>query len=216
MLCADFRISNNCSSSTSICCIGVRKKFNTSKYSKEKSNKENFLSLSEYLDIACRIILVSADRICPGLRNRIINDDDVISFIAYRLMLADWSYDESSGLTRYQWRRQNGIFAIRHYLKYEMTKRIKVVSLDSYRAPDRSMNTYSELVATKPTKDFDDLMPDNHLTEKESRYIRMRMVDKMTLLEIAESENVTWQRIQQIINSGLEKIKQAYKTSNWE
>ena len=89
-----------------------------------------FEDLNTYILLAKKVISKFAPNFYSSLRNELLNNEDAISDIASALMTADWKWDKNrtgfngKSKTRYSYRNQCGLWAIKTYVtnKYKKKK----------------------------------------------------------------------------------------------
>ena len=90
---------------------------------KELEKRGAFLTREEYEKIAKKIIATRASQERNPAMMQLQNNEDAIANIVTILAWADWDYDPTKGLTRYQYRRQRGYHAILEFLRLEKAKK---------------------------------------------------------------------------------------------
>lgn len=191
--------------------------------------EEKFENLSVYLGLAKKTISKFAPQFYPGLRMELLNNDDAVSDIAHAIMQADWKWDanrkghEGKSKSKYSYRNQCAIWAIKTYISQKYKKKNTNLSLDSVITDDEG-NTFAQslhdgnandpyvLVSEKEQSDnlktiIHKLISSDLLTDKQRQQIRMYYFEDKTLLEIGNRFGVTREAIRQNIQKGINKIR---------
>jgi RNA polymerase sigma factor (sigma-70 family) len=192
--------------------------------------EQQFETLEVYTNLAKKIISKFAPTFYIGLRKELLSNDDAISDIASAIMMADWKWDanrkghEGQSKTRYSYRNQCGIWAIKTYIssKYKKKNQYSKLSIDSMskdelntyasNIPDRSVSDPYEIVSCKEEsdnlkEDIQKLLNSNILSDKQRNQIYKYYFENKTLVEIGKEYGVTREAIRQNIQKGLNKIK---------
>ena len=190
---------------------------------------EKFENLSVYLGLAKKTISKFAPQFYPGLRMELLNNDDAVSDIAHAIMQADWKWDanrkghEGKTKSKYSYRNQCAIWAIKTYISQKYKKKNSSLSLDTVITDDEG-NTFAQslhdnssndpyiLVSEKEQSDnlktiINRLISSDILTEKQRQQIRMYYFEDKTLLEIGNKFGVTREAIRQNIQKGINRIR---------
>jgi RNA polymerase sigma factor (sigma-70 family) len=137
------------------------------------------LSLEEYLKITQKVII----KFCGKglLSKKLLRDDDAISFVAEALMMADWKYDPTRGKTRYSYRNQRAIWAIKKYFhKLKETKSIKSLNYPVHNRNGKDKIELGDLIIDQKT-----LSPDQNIQTNEKIHQARRMIE-MSYLDPAQ------------------------------
>jgi RNA polymerase sigma factor (sigma-70 family) len=192
--------------------------------------EQQFETLEVYTNLAKKIISKFAPSFYIGLRKELLSNDDAISDIASAIMVADWKWDanrkghEGQSKTRYSYRNQCGIWAIKTYIsnKYKKKNQYSKLSIDSMpkdnlnthasNIPDRSISDPYEIISSKEEsdnlkQDIQKLLDSNILSDKQRNQIYKYYFENKTLVEIGKEYGVTREAIRQNIQKGLNKIK---------
>lgn len=192
--------------------------------------EQQFETLEVYTNLAKKIISKFAPTFYIGLRKELLSNDEAISDIASAIMMADWKWDanrkghEGQSKTRYSYRNQCGIWAIKTYIssKYKKKNQYSKLSIDSMskdelntyatNIPDRSVSDPYEIVSFKEEsdnlkEDIQKLLNSNILSDKQRNQIYKYYFENKTLVEIGKEYGVTREAIRQNIQKGLNKIK---------
>lgn len=192
--------------------------------------EQQFETLEVYTSLAKKIISKFAPTFYVGLRKELLSNDDAISDIASAIMVADWKWDanrkghEGQSKTRYSYRNQCGIWAIKTYIsnKYKKKNQYSKLSIDSMskdelntyasNIPDKSISDPYEIISSKEEsdnlkQDIQKLLDSNILSDKQRNQIYKYYFENKTLVEIGKEYGVTREAIRQNIQKGLNKIK---------
>lgn len=191
--------------------------------------EKQFDSMTSYITLAKKIVSKFAPNFYGALRNELLNNEDAIADISTAIMYADWKWDSSrtgfEGKTKskYSYRNQCGLWAIKTYLTNKYKKKNQHFSLENVDE-DQEYNFSNTLIDTKS--------PDPALTvcEKEEKQSISNLVSKLlnselisskqreqiykyyfedkTLSEIGKEYGVTREAIRQNIQKGIKRIKQ--------
>lgn len=197
--------------------IGLQKK----EYKAHKNIE--FLSLDDYLLMARKII----SKMSSGPYKHYLNTEDVVSYVANALMMADWRWDENysskDGRKKnlYSYRNQCAIWAIKTLIsKHKKSKKdIKVYSLDDtinsmdlrssidFIEDSKSANPLATLEKEESDEDIkrliNELLNSDMISDKNKQYIKMYYFDGLTLEKIGKHFNITREAVRQGINKSL-------------
>ena len=157
--------------------------------------EQEFENLSTYITLAKKIISKFAPGFYSTLRQELLSNEDAIADIASAIMVGDWRWDKNrtgfdgKSKTRYSYRNQCGIWAIKTYLSSKYKKQNNHYSLDNLNK-DLDFN-FSDNIADKPE------------------------YDPATLAEESEYDKSLKANIDSILSSGLISEKQKKKTSKY-
>lgn len=191
--------------------------------------QQEFDNLGTYLGLAKKTISKFAPQFYPGLRVELLNNDDAISDIAYAIMQADWKWDstrtghEGKTKSKYSYRNQCAIWAIKTYISQKYKKKNNNLSLDTVITDDEG-NTFAQslhdnavndpyiIVSEKEQSDnlktiIHRLISSDLLTDKQRKQIKMYYFEDKTLLEIGKEFGVTREAIRQNIQKGINRIR---------
>ncbi len=188
---------------------------------------DQFLSLSDYILAAKKAIKYFGPRLRPGLDREMLNSEDSISSVANAMMQADWQYDPTRGMTKYNLRNNYALYAMRSYMsrmnrksKKPHNKKISLNrTLDAGQMGGRGMQLYSTIVDMKsinPSKVLTDKEQTNYiqncinksgLTVKQQYCINEYYSTNKTYDEIGKELDITKERVRQHINNALIKIR---------
>ncbi len=133
--------------------------------------EKGFLPLKEYLQIAKKMVKHVLGKINGRVANEMLKSDDVISNIATSIMISDWRYNPSEGVSPKTYRYGGALRAIKTYLKRRSTRRY-VYSLD-----------YTTNNGENDTDLYDNVTDDAQL---EASDYAIQKVDSTNLIEILE------------------------------
>jgi RNA polymerase sigma factor (sigma-70 family) len=191
--------------------------------------EKEFESLSTYITLAKKIISKFAPSFYSSLRQELLSNEDAIADIASAIMVGDWKWDkdrtgfEGKKKTRYSYRNQCGIWAIKTYITNKYKKQNNHLSLEN-KNPEFD-TSFADHLADKQEYDpailaeekeyhenlrqnIDDIMYSGLITEKQAEQIKQYYFEDKTLSEIGEEFGVTREAIRQNIQKGLSRIKQ--------
>lgn len=190
--------------------------------------EKQFETLDVYITLAKKIISKFAPGFYAGLRYELLSNEDAISDIASAIMVGDWRWDENrSGFegkskTRYSYRNQCGIWAIKTYLSNKYRKQNLHYSIDnadneydinfSSSISDNADYDPSLIVEEKERQEIikenvNNLLSSGIITEKQKEQIKKYYFEDKTLSEIGKEYGVTREAIRQNIQKGLNNIK---------
>lgn len=183
-----------------------------------------FSSLDEYITMAKKII----SKMSAGFNRTFLNSDDVISYVANAIMMADWRWDskykskEGRNKSQYSYRNQCAIWAIKTLVSKKIYKN-NVFSLEENISDSdkrNNLNFLSDKKQENPSmivekydyqiqikEDVENLLSCGILTEKQKEYISLYYLKGLTLEKIGHKFGITREAVRQNINKSLEKIK---------
>lgn len=187
-------------------------------------NNNEFLPLCDYILMAKKIV----SKLSSQYNKRLLNNDDVISYVANAIMMADWRWDneykskEGRKKDLYSYRNQCAIWAIKTLVS-KKTKKQKVYSLDETISGSDDRNNFDfleddscidpcEAMCAEESKgslcdDIHSLLQSNILTEKQKEYINLYYFEGLTLDKIGKKFSVTREAVRQNINKGIAKLR---------
>jgi len=191
-------------------------------------NRE-FENLSTYILLAKKVISKFAPTFYSGLNKELLSNEDAISDIASALMNADWKWDKNrvgyngQSKTRYSYRNQCGIWAIKSYISNKYKKKNQKLSIDNISNED--MRTFAASIVDKSMSDPYDivsseeettnlqntvktLLDSDMLSDKQRNQIKKYYFENKTLVQIGDEYGVTREAIRQNIQKGLNKIRE--------
>lgn len=191
--------------------------------------EKEFETLSVYITLAKKIISKFAPSFYSSLRQELLSNDDAIADIASAIMIGDWKWDkdrtgfEGKKKTRYSYRNQCGIWAIKTYVTNKYKKQNNHLSLENKNPEfdtsfadhlaDKSEYNPATLAEEKEyhenlKENIDDILYSGLITPKQAEQIKQYYFDDKTLSEIGSEFGVTREAVRQNIQKGLLKIKQ--------
>lgn len=184
--------------------------------------ENQYESLSTYMNLAKKMISKFAPKFYKNLAYEMLSNEDAISDVANSIMTADWKYDsERTGKltgkkkTKYSYRNQCAIWAIKTYVSAKYKKRNISQNYDTISIFEKDPNAKSPidiLVENESdslqTKYIDEILESNILTNKQKNQIKMYYFENKTLAEIGQEYGVTREAIRQNLLKGMENIRQ--------
>jgi RNA polymerase sigma factor (sigma-70 family) len=191
--------------------------------------EKEFDNLSTYITLAKKIISKFAPNFYSSLRKELLNNEDAIADIASAIMFADWRWDanrkgfDGKGKTKYSYRNQCGIWAIKTYLTNKYKKNNQSLSLYNNEANNDSTfaENISDNVEYDPAKIIEDQEYSEHLSsnievllssgiisDKQKQQIIEYYFNDKTLSDIGKQFGVTREAVRQNIQKGLSKIRE--------
>jgi len=188
-----------------------------------------FETLDTYVMLAKKMISKFAPTFYTGLRKELLSNEDAIADIASALMTADWKWDKNrtgyngQSKTRYSYRNQCGIWAIKSYISNKYRKSNQKLSIDNISGeelktfasniPDNSMCNPAKIVENQEerellSKNIKSLLNSQILSDKQRNQIYKYYFENKTLIQIGSEYGVTREAIRQNIQKGINKIKE--------
>ena len=196
----------------------------------QPTKQNELLSLDDYLVLARKCISVYAPRIRSGLGVEMLQNEDAIANIANALMMADYKFDGRGSIGGY--RKQSVIYAIRSYVEH-------VTHNNAVKKTSCFTDLGTKFGKDDATKEFDvadnsnpasisidrerkentvrivkELLDSDILSDVQKKYIKMRFMDNMSVMEIATACDVSRQGVNDVILRGLDKMKQAIESDS--
>lgn len=191
--------------------------------------EKEFETLSVYITLAKKIISKFAPSFYSSLRQELLSNEDAIADIASAIMIGDWKWDkdrtgfEGKKKTRYSYRNQCGIWAIKTYVTNKYKKQNNHLSIEN-KNPEFD-TSFADHIHDKPEYDpallvendeyhenlknnIEDILTSGLITDKQAEQIKKYYFEDKTLSEIGNEFGVTREAIRQNIQKGLTKIKQ--------
>jgi RNA polymerase sigma factor (sigma-70 family) len=192
---------------------------------------QQFETLDTYTNLAKKIISKFAPSFYSNLRQELLSNDEAIAEIAEAIMIADWRWDKDrtgyngKSKTKYSYRNQCGLWAIKTYLSNRYKKKNMAYSIDSGLSDDQDSKKYVSNLAEKHSSDpylllaekeekelissyIDNILSSEILSDKQKDQIYEYYFNEKTLLEIGNKYGVTREAVRQNIQKGLSKIRQ--------
>lgn len=188
---------------------------------------QEFLTLEEYQVLTAKLVKVFAGM----LKNKILKSEDAMSNITHEIMMADWRWDEkhlgtSSGksFARSSYRIECAKYAI-----YSVVKRLKKNDGVGYFPTLTTGEAFEELIqdpcysdplakmceneATQKDKQLaTDFLKSSLLSDKEEACLRLYYYKDKTYREIGETIGVCRERVRQIVEGALTKLRNNNET----
>lgn len=198
-------------------------------------NYENteFLPLYEYILMAKKIV----SKLSSQYNKKLLDNDDVISYVANAIMMADWRWDneykskEGRKKDLYSYRNQCAIWAIKTLVS-KKTKKKQMYSLDETISSSDNRNNFdfledckcidpSDSLSNKETQhnlceDIKSLLQSDLLSEKQKQYIQLYYFEGQTLEKIGKQFGVTREAVRQNINKTIVKLREIMVNTNDE
>lgn len=190
--------------------------------------EKQFETLDVYITLAKKIISKFAPSFYSGLRYELLSNEEAISDIASALMVGDWRWDkdrsgfEGKSKTKYSYRNQCGIWAIKTYLTNKYKKQNSHYSINntdseydinfSDNIMDKEIYDPALIVEEQERIDvlkssIEKLLVSGIITDKQQQQIREYYFENKTLSEIGKEFGVTREAVRQNIQKGLSKIR---------
>jgi RNA polymerase sigma factor (sigma-70 family) len=168
------------------------------------------LPLEEYYKIAKRTILHFAGH---SLAKSMVKDEDALAFIAESLMRATLRW-QPGGRTLRSYLNQCSIWAIRRWvLNKKQANKYDSVSLD-FEVDDEGNSMHNFIADPHVGGNIEEIIDRAYLNETQKECLRLRYVNGMTFRDIGTALNKTGQRIEQIVDAALNKLRNEYHSTN--
>lgn len=191
--------------------------------------EQEFDSLCGYLVLAKKIISKFSPGFYPNLRQELLTNEDAIADIASAIMIGDWRWDknrtghEGKSKTRYSYRNQCGIWAIKTYLSNKYRKSNIHYSIDNIDL-DNNIN-FADNISDKEEYDpstvvenqeyntalktnLENVLSSGIVSDKQKKQIEQYYYEDKTLSDIGKEFGVTREAVRQNIQKGLSKIRE--------
>lgn len=191
---------------------------------------KQFDSLDSYISLAKKTISKFAPKFYNGLSKEMLMNEEAISDVATAIMYADWRYDDTrvgkTGMkkTKYSYRNQCAIWAIKTYITNKYKSNTKVQSIFAMKDDEDISFDIPDLKQQQPVdilldeeyhtilqNNLEELLNNELLSEKQKEQIKMYYYDDMTLSEIGKQFNISREAVRQNIKRGI-SIIQTYDT----
>jgi hypothetical protein len=191
-----------------------------------------FEPLSFYLTLAQKAIAKFGKNFSANISKEMLKSEDAISNVANCIMMADWRWDKDrkgqtgQQKTKYSYRNQCAIWAIKSYVSRKKNKKSKrgIETTGSFDG-DNEFSLLDILcvekqcpVETSIAQEESDnlkqylssiLSPENKiLTERQCEYLKKYYFENKTFADIGKEFNITREAVRQGIKKALEKIRQ--------
>lgn len=183
--------------------------------------EKQFDSLSTYITLAKKMISKFAPKFYKTLAYEMLSNEDAISDVANAIMTADWKFDNTrvgkttgQQKTKYSYRNQCAIWAIKSYISAKYKKSNKNVSYDNILFADLDYSSADPLdILIEEESEhlkkhyIKEILNSDILTQKQKEQINLYYFKGMTLSEIGKVYGVTREAIRQNLLKGIEAIK---------
>lgn len=192
-----------------------------------------FESLSFYLDLAQKAIAKFGKNFSSNLTKEMLKSEDAIASVANCIMMADWRWDkdrkgETGGQkTKYSYRNQCAIWAIKSYVSRKKNKKCKrgveTVGIfndnnEEYSLLDilcQDINDPAETIINSETQQdlkryFEKILSSDSkiLTDRQCEYIKLYFFEDQTFAQIGKRFNITREAVRQGIKKAISKIRE--------
>lgn len=173
--------------------------------------KARLLTLKEYTNIAERVINYFNFR---KDKSDMLNNEDAISFVVEHLIRGTIRWKPDGGRTLRSYLNQCGLWAIQRWkLNKKQANRHNVVSLDTEIDDNgTTLYTFVEDNSMSSQLNIDEIINKPYLNDTQKECLRLRFVEGLTFKSISEILQKSKQRIEQIVNSALKKLRNEYET----
>ncbi len=189
-----------------------------------------FPSLTFYTELAKKTISKFGNKMYGTLSTEMLSNEDAIADVANALMTADWKYDNNrvgavtgQKKTRYSYRNQCAIWAIKTYASKSKKKKNYFLPLSMLESKNEDCNTNEFLCDENELTPLETLInkecttlnneliklifTSGILSEKQAQQIKLYYIDELTLNEIGNRYGVTREAVRQNIKNGVSKLK---------
>ena len=189
-----------------------------------------FESLSFYVNLAQKAISKFGRNFSSTLSKEMLKSEDAIANVANCIMMADWRWDnERKGetgqqKTKYSYRNQCAIWAIKSYISRKKNKKNKSHSVDINNYDDANLSLL-DIIPSKSKSPIDILMDiesdnnikahidqilnsdNNILSSRQSECLKLYYLENMTFAQIGSKFGITREAVRQNIKKAIEKIR---------
>lgn len=189
-----------------------------------------FESLSFYVNLAQKAIAKFGRNFSSTLSKEMLKSEDAIANVANCIMMADWRWDnERKGetgqqKTKYSYRNQCAIWAIKSYISRKKNKKNKSHSVDINNYDDANLSLL-DILPSKSKSPVDILMDiesdndikahidqilnsdNNILSSRQSECLKLYYLENMTFAQIGSKFGITREAVRQNIKKAIEKIR---------
>jgi RNA polymerase sigma factor (sigma-70 family) len=193
-------------------------------------SKIEFEPLSFYINLAQKAIAKFGRNFSSTLSKEMLKSEDAISNVANCIMMADWRWDnERKGetgqqKTKYSYRNQCAIWAIKSYISRKNNKKNKSHSVDINNYDDANLSLL-DIIPSKSKSPLDILMDlesdgnikqyidqilssdNNILSNRQSECLKLYYLEDMTFAQIGSKFGITREAVRQNIKKAIEKIR---------
>jgi len=193
-------------------------------------DNKQFDSLDSYISLAKKTISKFAPKFYNSLSREMLMNEEAVSDVATAIMYADWRYDDTrvgkTGMkkTKYSYRNQCAIWAIKTYITNKYRSNTKVQSINSIKNDEEISLDLADTKQQQPQdilmkiefhnilkQNLEELLDNELLSEKQKQQIKMYYYEDMTLSEIGKKFNISREAVRQNIKRGI-SIIQTYDT----
>ena len=182
------------------------------------TNAGSLLTLYEYIEIAKRCIGAFA----PS--SNLSKNDDAIAHVAEQLMLGHLRWKEDGGRTLHSYLNQCAIWAIKSW-KSKLYQEKKPFSLNSSRhigsgerdscqlyqlIPDKKSLEPFEVLFDNNTKEVQDLIESDCLTQPQRYCLKQRYIENQKLREIGNSLGISRQAVHLHIKKAISRLRKEF------
>lgn len=176
----------------------------TGNMTRTPEKEARMLPLAEYYKIAKRVILHCAS---PSLAKSMVKDEDAMSFMVEALIRGTMRWEPDGGRTLRSYLNQCGRWAIpRWILNKKQADKRKNLSLDM-EMDDDGNNMHNFVADPFAVGNVEEIIDKPYLNDTQKECLRLRFVNNMTFRDIGTALNKTGQRIKQIVNKAIEKLR---------
>jgi RNA polymerase sigma factor (sigma-70 family) len=193
-------------------------------------SKIEFEPLSFYINLAQKAIAKFGRNFSSTLSKEMLKSEDAIANVANCIMMADWRWDnERKGetgqqKTKYSYRNQCAIWAIKSYISRKKNKKNKSHSVDINNYDDANLSLL-DILPSKSKSPIDILMDiesdnnikahidqilnsdNNILSSRQSECLKLYYLENMTFAQIGLKFGITREAVRQNIKKAIEKIR---------
>ncbi len=204
------------------------------KLSYKNHNDIKFEPLSFYINLAQRAISKFAVTNSNPFVKTMLKSDDAIATIANAIMMADWRWDDNrpgktgEKKTRYSYRNQCAIWAIKSYITRKNHKKQKLFVDHSIniRSNDNDMSLL-DILATDNNdpinimilseadsinkEHIQKILSTSNISNRQKTYIQLYYFENKTFAEIGKMFNITREAVRQGIKKAFIKIRDSYQ-----
>lgn len=198
-----------------------------------KDHKDiEFEPLSFYINLAQKTIAKFSKNFSTNIMREMLKSEDAIANVANAIMMADWRWDQDrKGLTgqqktRYSYRNQCAIWAIKSYVSRKKNKKSKQGVNIHYTNDDNKESSLLDILCVDDQSPIDKIIYNEELSEiknhismlidpknkilsdRQSDYIRMYFFENKTFADIGKEFNITREAVRQGIKKSIEKIRE--------
>lgn len=189
-----------------------------------------FEPLSFYINLAQKAISKFGKNFSSTLSKEMLKSEDAIANVANCIMMADWRWDSErkgeSGQqkTRYSYRNQCAIWAIKSYISRKKQKKNKSHSIDINNIYDDQQLSLIDILPNKSQSPLDIIINnesdnsmknyinqilscDDILSARQSECIKLYYLEGLTFAQIGSKFGITREAVRQNIKKAIEKIR---------